>query len=339
MSSEDRIRKFFVDEVDMHVHAGDGGNGCMSFRREKHVPRGGPDGGDGGGGGDIIMRVDVSLNSLHHLAGRHHYNAERGEHGKGQKRHGKKGEDTIMLVPPGTLIYDSTYGTLLKDLDTADKFLCIASGGHGGQGNTRFKTATNQAPREFQNGFPGEERQLHLELKLIADVALVGLPNAGKSTLLSRLSSAKPKIASYPFTTLTPSLGVVELSGYRRYTMGDIPGLIKGAHEGKGLGFEFLRHIERARTILHLIDLCPMTGDPAENYFAIREELQDYSEKLAEKPEIIVANKTDLTNDNDLLDELREKVGKDIIAISAVTGNGTNQLNEQIWKQLHKDEE
>lgn len=337
MGSEDRIRKFFVDEVDLSVSAGDGGHGCVSFRREKYIPKGGPDGGDGGNGGDVVMQADPSLNSLHHLAGHHHFGAENGHPGMGRKCHGRNGKDTVIRVPPGTLVYDSFYGTLLKDLDTEDGSVCVASGGRGGNGNTRFKSATNQAPREFEQGQPGQQRSLHLELKLIADVALVGLPNAGKSTLLSRLSSAKPKVASYPFTTLTPSLGVVEFAGYRRYTMGDIPGLIEGAHDGKGLGFEFLRHIERARIILHLVDICPMSGDPVENYEIIRKELRNYSENLAEKPEIVVVNKMDLTDSDGNLNEFREKTGLEVTAISAVAGTGTETLNERIWKILHEE--
>jgi len=336
MCSENKIRKFFVDEIDITVMAGNGGDGCLSFRREKYVPRGGPDGGDGGNGGSIILQADDSLNSLHHLSGKDSFNAERGQCGMGKNRHGRNGEDKIIHVPPGTLVFDALHCTLLKDLAKPDRSICVAVGGQGGKGNARFKSPTNQAPREFEAGEPGQSRNLHLELKLIADVALVGMPNAGKSTLLSRVSSAKPRVASYPFTTLTPSLGVVEINGYRRYTMGDIPGLIKGAHNGKGLGFEFLRHIERARIILHLVDISSLSGDPVENYDIIRKELQNYSEELAAKPEIVVANKMDLVDDTSMLEQLGDKTGLEVIPISAVTGSGITELNDQVWKRLHE---
>ncbi len=339
MGSEEKSRKFFVDEVDIVVFAGDGGNGCVSFRREKYVPKGGPDGGDGGSGGSAILAADTSLNSLHHLAGKHHHRAQRGGHGMGKNRHGKNGADVVIRVPPGTLVHDATHGTLLKDLDGSGQSVCVARGGKGGRGNARFKSPVNQAPRECEQGQAGQQRHLHLELKLIADVALVGLPNAGKSTLLSRLSSAKPKIASYPFTTLTPSLGVVELDGYRRYTIGDIPGLIEGAHEGKGLGCAFLRHIERARIILHLVDICPLKGDPWENYSVIRSELRAYSAPLAHKPEILVANKMDLTGSDERLAAFSRQRGAAVSGVSAVTGRGLDELNERIWKTLHEGEE
>ncbi|MCD4825496.1 MAG: GTPase ObgE [Phycisphaerae bacterium] len=325
----------FVDEVNITVTAGAGGHGCMSFRRERFIPRGGPDGGDGGSGGNILMQADASLNTLHHLAGKHHWKAKRGIMGMGKERHGKKAADVTIPVPPGTLIYDSDHDILLKDLTDPGDVVCVAKGGKGGKGNTRFKSATNQAPREFEEGEPGQIRNLHLELKLIADVALVGKPNAGKSTLLSRLSAAKPKIAAYPFTTLTPYLGIVELSSYRRFVMADIPGLIEGAHDGAGLGHEFLRHIERARTILHLVDICPMASDPAEDYKAIREELMQYSPALADKPEIVVANKMDITESDEHLAEFRKSVDTDVHPISAVTGKGLDTLGEKIWGMLY----
>jgi GTP-binding protein len=338
MCPEKKIsRKFFVDEVDIIVKAGDGGNGCVSFRREKYVPRGGPDGGDGGDGGSVLLRAQESLNSLHHLSGKHHHRARRGGHGMGSEKHGKNGEDAVINVPPGTLVFDSDHDILLQDLCESGQAVCVAQGGRGGKGNTRFKSATNQAPREFENGAPGQERRIHLELKLIADVAIVGLPNAGKSTLLSRVSGARPKIASYPFTTLTPSLGVVELSGYRRYTMGDIPGLIEGAHEGSGLGTDFLRHIERARIILHLVDILPQTGKPSENHTIVRNELEKYSPTLAERTEVVAANKMDLTGSRESLEVFREETGMEIAAISAVTGEGLEELNERIWKTLQKE--
>ncbi|MBN1554218.1 MAG: GTPase ObgE [Phycisphaerae bacterium] len=327
----------FVDEMTITAKAGDGGNGCMSFRREKFIPKGGPDGGDGGNGGSVFLQADESLNTLHHLAGRHHYKAKRGGHGRGKQCHGKNGEDCIVPVPPGTLIYDAEHNLLLRDLTEPGQSVCVAEGGKGGKGNTRFKSATNQAPREWEPGEPGQSRMLRLELKLMADVGLVGKPNAGKSTLLSRLSAARPKIAAYPFTTLTPSLGIVELSGFRRFVMADIPGLIEGAHEGAGLGDEFLRHIERTSILVHMLDICPIDGhDPAEDYRAIRAELEQYSPALAEKREIIVANKMDLSESRLHLETLREALGKDVSAISAATGDGMNSLTETIWQVLQK---
>ena len=335
MSSDAPVTKaMFVDEVDLVVIAGAGGHGCMSFRREKYIPRGGPNGGDGGNGGHVFFQADDSLNTLHHIVGRHHWRAERGVHGKGKDCHGHRGEHLIVRVPPGTLIYDADHNILLKDLTDQDELVRVARGGKGGRGNARFKTATNQAPREFESGEPGQERRLHLELKLIADAGLVGLPNAGKSTLLSRLSAARPKIANYPFTTLKPSLGIVELAGFRRFVMADIPGLIEGAHSGTGLGDEFLRHIERTRLVVHMIDICPQTGDAAADYRTIRAELQQYSPKLTAKPELVVANKMDLTDSDEHLRELSEAVGSEVLAISAVTGQGLEKLGERIWQKL-----
>ncbi len=242
----------FVDEADIMVKGGDGGNGSASFRREKFVPLGGPDGGDGGDGGSVYCQADTSENTLYHLTGKHHWKADSGGKGMGQKCHGKNGKDIIIRVPVGTIIRDAERETLLKDLTAAGDKVCVAKGGKGGRGNVHFATSTHQAPREFEPGEPGQERHLHLELKLMADVGLVGLPNAGKSTLIRRLSAARPKVAAYPFTTLDPVLGIVELVGERRFVMADIPGLIAGAHEGKGLGDEFLRHIERTGLLLHM---------------------------------------------------------------------------------------
>lgn len=343
MSSNEHIvsRAMFVDEVNIDVTAGAGGHGCMSFRREKFIPKGGPDGGDGAEGGSIILRVDDSLNTLHSLVGRHHYKAERGGHGMGKNRHGKKGESLYIDVPPGTLVYDSEHEILLRDLTKVGEEVVIAKGGKGGKGNARFVSATNQAPREHELGEDGQHRKLRLELKLMADVGLVGLPNAGKSTLLSRLSSAKPKIGAYPFTTLKPSLGIVELSNYRRFVVADIPGLIEGAHDGAGLGDEFLRHIERTTIIVHLVDLFPMDGsDPVENFKTITHELAEYSPKLAEKPRIIAANKIDMNPDfEEALAELSKAVGQDVFAISAVSGKGLEPLCEAIWLMLHPVED
>jgi len=252
----------FIDEADITVIGGDGGNGCVSFRREKHVPRGGPDGGDGGDGGSVLVEAREGLNTLAHLSGRHHWRAGRGAHGTGKDRHGRKGEDVIVPVPPGTVIRDADRGTVLKDLTDPGARVCVAAGGRGGRGNTHFASPTHQTPRRAEPGEPGQRRRLSLELKLIADVGLLGRPNAGKSTLLARLSSARPKVAAYPFTTTEPVLGIVELSGERRFVMADIPGLIEGAHRGAGLGDAFLRHVERTRLLVHLVDIRP-TGPPS----------------------------------------------------------------------------
>ncbi len=340
MSVDHRIdRGLFIDEVRIAVIAGDGGNGCIAFRREKYIPKGGPAGGDGGHGGSVYLQADDSYNTLQHLTGHHHWRGERGGHGEGKKCHGKNGEDTIVLVPPGTMIIDSSTGMVLKDLTEPGDRVCVARGGKGGRGNCRFATPTQQAPREAEPGGEGESRELYLQLKLIADVGLVGKPNAGKSTLISRLSAAKPKVAAYPFTTLTPSLGIVEISGYRRFLMADIPGLIEGAHDGAGLGLEFLRHIERTKVILHMIDICPPTGDPVADYIGIRGELEAYSPTLAAKPEIIVANKMDLTEADEHLAAFSEAVGKEVFPISAVTGDRLTPLTERIWTVLQDMQE
>ena len=329
-------RGLFVDEVTISAIAGDGGNGCIAFRREKYVAKGGPFGGDGAKGGSVYLVADDSLNTLQHLAGLHHWRGQRGGHGLGKKCHGRTGEDCLVLVPPGTLIIDDDTGMVLKDLTEPGERVCVANGGIGGRGNARFATALNQAPREAETGEPGEHRTLRLELKLIADAGLVGLPNAGKSTLISRLSAAKPKVASYPFTTLTPSLGIVELSGFRRFLMADIPGLIEGAHDGAGLGTEFLRHVERTRLLIHIIDIDPPTGDPVEDYHAIRRELDRYSPELASKPEIVVANKMDLTDAAEHLAALNEALDVEVVAISAATGQGLDILKERIWSRLQE---
>ena len=331
-------KAMFVDEVDIAVIAGGGGNGCVAFRREKFVPRGGPNGGDGGDGGSVFLAAEESLNSLHHLVARHHWRAERGQHGMGKERHGRGGRDLYVPVPPGTIVHDADYGIVLKDLARAGDSVCVAAGGKGGRGNTHFKTAVNQAPRECEPGQPGQQRSLHLELKLIADAGLLGLPNAGKSTLLSRLSQARPKIAPYPFTTLTPWPGIVELSGFRRFLLADMPGLIEGAHAGSGLGHAFLRHVERTRVLVHMVDICPSDGEPAENYRAIRNELRQYSQALAERPELVVANKMDLTGSEASLRRFQDAVATEVIPISAVTGRGLNVLAERIWQMLQEDQ-
>lgn len=327
----------FVDEAVIHVKAGDGGNGCVSFRREKYIPKGGPEGGDGGNGGSVIFVADSSKDTLLDFSGRHHWHAERGEAGMGKKMAGKNGPDLVIQVPLGTLIYDAEQGMLLADLETPEKKIVIARGGKGGRGNWHFKTSTNQAPRYAEPGTEGKQRLLRLELKLIADVGLVGMPNAGKSTLLRAVSAARPKVADYPFTTLDPQLGIVDLIGDRRMVFADIPGLIEGAQNGAGLGHAFLRHVERTKVIVHLLDLFPMDeSDPAENYRTIRRELESFSPALAQKREIIAANKLDLTTDDGAaLGKLRSELsGKEIFPISGVSREGVEKLLEVLWSIL-----
>ncbi len=325
----------FVDEVKIWVKAGDGGNGCMSFRREKFVPKGGPDGGDGGKGGSVYFEAVENLDTLSDFAGKHHWKAKNGEHGQGKNKTGADGEEFVIKVPPGTLIYDEDLDLLLKDLNQTGMKVCVCLGGHGGKGNKAFANSIHQAPRYAETGKPGQERNIRLELKLIADVGLVGLPNAGKSTLISRCSMARPKIASYPFTTLEPVLGIVQLSDDRRLVMADLPGLIEGAHIGAGLGFEFLRHIERTRVIVHILDIMPTDGsDPAENHQRIRRELEQYSKILADKPEVIIVNKIDLDHDGRIVNELKGKFENEIIPISAVTGAGIKELCETLWQKV-----
>ncbi|HTL30032.1 MAG TPA: GTPase ObgE [Tepidisphaeraceae bacterium] len=333
----------FVDEAVIHVKAGDGGNGCVSFRREKYVPKGGPDGGDGGNGASIILVADQNKNTLLDFAGKHHWRAPRGEAGMGKKMYGVGGEDMIIQVPPGTLVYDTDKDILIADLDAPEKRVVVARGGKGGRGNWHFKTSTNQTPRYAEPGTEGEERNLRLELKLIADIGLVGMPNAGKSTLLRAISSARPKVADYPFTTLEPQLGIVELIGDRRMVVADIPGLIEGAQHGAGLGHAFLRHIERTKIIVHLLDLYPPdNSDPAENYRKIRKELEAFSPELAKKREIIAANKMDLAVDSTALEKLNKDLpGKEIFPISGVSRIGVDPLLETLWtilRELRADE-
>jgi len=329
----------FVDEARIWVKAGDGGHGCVSFRRERFVPKGGPDGGDGGRGGDVYFEADPSLNTLIDFRGQHHWRAGNGQGGQGKNRHGADGEDLVIRVPVGTLIYDADLDMLLKDLTEPGQRVRICRGGHGGKGNKAFATPQRQTPRFAQKGKPGQERNLRLELKLIADVGLVGLPNAGKSTLISRCSAARPKIADYPFTTLTPVLGIVELDDQRRFVMADIPGLIEGAHAGAGLGHEFLRHIERTRVLVHLLDAAPPDGsDPAANFETINRELRQHSQALADKPQAVVLNKVDVLGDDGAVEATRQemegRLGRPVLAVSAVTGRGLKVLNETLWKAL-----
>ena len=325
----------FIDEAKIWVKAGDGGNGCLSFRREKFVPKGGPDGGDGGRGGSVYFQSVENLDTLLDFAGKHHWRAQNGRDGSGGNRHGANGDDLIIPVPPGTLIYDTDLALLLKDLDKVGMKVCVCRGGRGGKGNKAFATPINQTPRYTEPGKKGQERNIRLELKLIADVGLVGMPNAGKSTLISRCSAARPKIADYPFTTTEPVLGIVELSDFRRFVMADIPGLIEGAHNGAGLGFEFLKHIERTRIIVHILDIMPTIGsDPVGNYKAVRRELELYSKALAKKAEVIVANKIDLDPDSEAVKKLKRKLKKPIYPISAVTGTGVKKLTELLWQRV-----
>jgi GTP-binding protein len=326
----------FVDEAEIYVKAGDGGNGAVRFRREAGTPRGGPNGGDGGDGGSIILRARPGLDTLLDVRGHHHWRAEVGEPGGSKDMAGAAGRDLFIDLPPGTLVYDKTLGLLLKDLNQPRMEVVIARGGKGGRGNARFASSTNQTPRFAEPGTPGEERHLRLELKLIADVGLVGLPNAGKSTLLARLSAAHPKIADYPFTTLEPSLGIVEAGPERRFVMADLPGLIEGAHKGVGLGDEFLRHVERTRVLVHLVEMEPHTHQaPAEAYRTIRAELAAYSRQLAAKPEIVVLTKTDLLpGDDSPRRQFSKAIGKPVLAISSATGTGLARLVKAILDVL-----
>jgi GTP-binding protein len=325
----------FIDQASIHVKAGNGGHGCVSFRREKFKPKGGPDGGDGGRGGNLYFMAVDDLDTLIDFAGKHHWKAKSGEQGSSNNKHGISGEDLILRVPKGTLLYDTDIDLMIKDMIDINEKVCVCRGGLGGRGNKHFAGPTNQTPRFATPGRVGQERNLRLELKLIADVGLLGLPNAGKSTLISRCSGARPKIADYPFTTLEPVLGIVELSDYRRFVIADIPGIIQGAHGGAGLGFEFLRHIERTSLLAHVLDIAPEDGsDPVDNYHSIRNELHQYSQALAQKPEIIVANKIDLDHDNTVVDDLKKRLEKEIHPISAVTGAGMHSLSELFWQRV-----
>jgi GTP-binding protein len=330
----------FVDEVKIHVKAGDGGRGCLSFRREKFIPMGGPDGGDGGNGGDVYLKVDAGLGTLLDFRYKIHYKAERGAHGRGKKMHGKSGEPLVIRVPPGTLVFDAESGEQLADLTAPDQEVLLLHGGQGGRGNARFLTSTNRAPRHFQPGTAGEERTLRLELKLLADVGLIGLPNAGKSTLISAASAARPKVADYPFTTLVPNLGVVRYGGYLTFVMADIPGLIEGASEGQGLGTRFLRHVERTDLFLHLVDISDLQpGDPVGNFELINTELVRHNPALASKPQLVVLTKMDLTEVRERAPEVRaafEERGYRVFAISAATGSGVAELIAAVGSELER---
>ncbi|MFQ5949282.1 MAG: GTPase ObgE [Nitrospiria bacterium] len=334
----------FIDQVKIYVKAGDGGDGCVSFRREKYVPRGGPDGGDGGKGGDILFEASPHLSTLIDLRYQQHYLVRRAGRGKGQNASGKNSPDLIIPVPMGTVIRDAETDEMVTDLTAPGQRVVAARGGRGGRGNSRFKSATLQAPRIAEPGEKGKERWLQLELKLLADVGLVGLPNAGKSTLIATISSAHPKVADYPFTTLEPNLGVVTLGGPRgridHFTIADIPGLIEGAHEGKGLGIRFLKHIERTSLLLHLVDVSePAAGDPVHDLGVVREELKLYRTGLFEKPFVVAATKIDIQGDGRKAEALRINCRKKripFLEVSAATGKGTDRLIRLLGKEVEK---
>ncbi|HEU4713429.1 MAG TPA: GTPase ObgE [Pyrinomonadaceae bacterium] len=328
----------FIDRAKIHVQGGDGGNGVTAFRREKFVPRGGPSGGDGGRGGDVVFVADSSLNTLLHLRYNPRHVADRGLHGEGSNRSGREGQDLIVRVPVGTQIFDADTGDLLHDLNHDGARWLAARGGRGGFGNAHFTSSTNRAPRYHQSGSKGEERELQLELKLLADVGLVGFPNAGKSTFISTVSAARPKIADYPFTTLEPHLGVVDLGDFRTFVIADVPGLIEGAHAGAGLGDRFLRHIERTKLLLHLVDVSSLPQqEPVDAYVTVNRELASYNEELATRPQFVVATKIDALDEPERLESLRERAeedGKPFFAISSATGAGVRELIHAVSSKL-----
>ena len=329
----------FIDEAKITVKAGDGGHGCIAFRREKFVPRGGPSGGDGGDGGSVYLSTDTHENTLLKFRFNHAFRAERGKHGEGSTRRGSSGEDLEIKVPVGTVVHDVETGEVLHDFTTAGERVLIAQGGRGGHGNAHFVSSVNRVPHRAQDGLPGEEKTLRLELKLLADAGLVGYPNVGKSTLISRISAARPKIADYPFTTLEPQLGVVSLDGGEKtFVVADIPGLIEGAHLGHGLGIQFLRHIERTRVLLHLIDVSGGSErDPIEEFHAIDSELAEHNPELPEKPKIIVAAKMDVADKKKVQKLARwcKKNEYELHKISSVTGEGLEELKRAVFKKLH----
>ena len=327
----------FIDEAIITVQSGNGGSGCVSFRREKFIPRGGPDGGDGGKGGDIVLKTTFRKRTLQHFQFKRQFKAPNGAGGQGKQKTGKNGHDLIIEIPPGTLVKDTETGQTLKDLAKPDETFIAAKGGRGGQGNRRFKTSTNRAPRFSQPGEPGETLTLKLDLKLLADVGIIGLPNAGKSTLISSISAANPKIGNYPFTTLSPNLGVVQTPGGEPFVLSDIPGLIEGAHKGAGLGIKFLRHIERTRILVHLIDALSIDLHcPLKVYHTINRELAMYSKGLAEKPQIVVVNKLDLPGADEAATIFKAAVkDKNVLLISAINGTGIDKLKAQIVKCLN----
>lgn len=327
----------FVDQVSVFVKAGDGGNGLVGYRREKYVPKGGPAGGDGGNGGDVIFKVDEGLNTLMDFRYNKHYKAKRGENGMSKNQHGKNSAPLIISVPPGTTVFDETTGEVIADLTIHDQEAVIAEGGRGGRGNSRFASPKNPAPDYAENGEPGIERNIKVELKLLADVGLVGFPSVGKSTLLSVISAAKPKIADYHFTTLAPNLGVVDAGDQRSFVIADLPGLIEGAHEGTGLGYQFLRHVERTRVILHVVDMAGTEGrDPYDDFWKINEELKAYDPKLMERPQIIAANKMEMPEAQENLKSFKSKLSGEypVYPFSALTKQGLNDIIYKIADTL-----
>jgi GTP-binding protein len=333
----------FIDEAKIRVKAGDGGNGCVAFRREKFVPRGGPSGGDGGNGGDVIMESSERHNTLVHFRFNPEYKAQRGRHGEGSNKTGREGEDVLLKVPVGTILYDDDTGEKVHDFSHADERIIVAKGGRGGRGNARFATPVHRAPREHEDGRPGEERNFRLDLKLLADVGLVGYPNVGKSTLISRISAARPKIADYPFTTLQPNLGVVVVGKApeeKSFVVADIPGLIEGAHTGSGLGTQFLRHIERTRLLVHLVDVSDASSrpDPVKDFEVIMGELKSFGAKLEQKPMLVAASKIDVANKDKLakLKRFCKKQGLELFPISAVTGKGIDELKYAMAEKVEE---
>ena len=330
----------FVDEVKIKVQAGDGGRGCMSFRREKYVARGGPDGGNGGDGGDVVVVADAQLTTLLDLRYQKQYRAGRGEHGRGKDQHGRRGEGKIIAVPVGTVIRDARTGELLADLKAPGERVVVASGGKGGKGNAHFVSSTNRSPRKAQPGLPGEEKELDIELRLLADVGIIGLPNAGKSTLIAAISAARPKIADYPFTTLVPNLGVVSYGEGKSFVVADIPGLIEGAHRGEGLGHKFLKHVSRTSLLLHMLDASKIREeDPLVDWRAVNRELELFDRTLAQKQQIVVVNKIDLPEGRanlQLLGKLLPQAFRPYCAVSAVTGEGLQELKRLIGIKLEE---
>lgn len=333
----------FVDIVKIHIAAGNGGHGAVSFRREKYIPAGGPDGGDGGRGGDIIFEADPGMKTLMDFRYKKHYRAQNGQNGAGYNRTGRDGEDLVLKVPVGTIIRDLENEAIIADLTTAGQRAVVAKGGRGGRGNSRYTSSVRQAPTFAENGYDGEEKHLVLELKLLADVGLIGFPNVGKSTILSVVTGAKPKIANYPFTTLTPNLGVVQLPRGRSFVLADIPGLIEGAHEGVGLGHDFLRHIERTRLLIHVLDVSGSEGrDPIEDFRQVNYELARYSSKLASRPQLVAANKTDLPGAMEKLTQVKEvleKEGYEVFAVSAAANRGLDELLERASRLIDSIEQ
>lgn len=328
----------FIDEAKIYVKSGNGGNGCVSFRREKYVPKGGPNGGDGGKGGDIIIIAKRNMTSLLDHRYKQHYRAKRGEHGRGKDQHGKNAPDLFVPVPVGTIIKEYNSERIFGDLVHDGETHTVCKGGRGGRGNARFVTSTNRGPRHAETGSPGEEKILKLELKLIADVGIIGFPNAGKSTLISRISSARPRISDYPFTTLTPNLGVVRYDEDKTFVVADVPGLITGAHRGAGLGLQFLRHIERTKVLIHLIDLSPITKrDPIDDYHVINEELELHSPELIKKPKVVALNKIDITEARNRLKRVKNSLSKlnvRVFSVSTITGEGVDELIAEVTKVL-----